>query len=99
MDKDRVARAVTGIVAEAEEQGFSYPLHVAVELADGRRTTDVFHADGTRTRTGTVTPIAGSPLLLPATVEVREWDAKTGKPKEGRVLRSEIRLAYSRPVE
>jgi hypothetical protein len=95
MENDRLARAVAGIVADAEAQGFSYPLHRTIELADGRRTTDVLHADGSRTRTRTVTPMAdlGGSRLLPATVEVREWDAATGKPKEQRALRTEIGLA------
>jgi hypothetical protein len=92
MTNDRLVQTIAGTMAEAEKQGFSYPLHVVIELADGRRLTRMVYTDRT------VTPIAG-PHLLPASVEVREWDEATGKPKEGLVLRTEIEPDYYRRLE
>jgi len=47
MYRDKLAQTVAEMLTEAAKHGYSYPLHVTVELADGRRMTDVFTTTGT----------------------------------------------------
>jgi hypothetical protein len=89
MERDKLARTIAEMLAEAEKEEFSYPMHVTVELANGRRITAVVYVEQT------ATPITGEPHLLPATVEVREWDAMTEKPREERALLTKVKTAYS----
>jgi hypothetical protein len=93
MERDKLARTIAEMLAEAEKEEFSYPLHVTVELANGRRMTAVVYADQT------VAPITGEPHLLPATVEVCEWDAMTEKPREERALLTKVKAAYYTAVQ
>jgi hypothetical protein len=89
--KVRFALRIAGILADAEQQGYSYPLHVTVELADGRRLINVYPGGGITRSIGTLTPITDDSLPLPARVVVREWDAATSQPKEAREIRAEIK--------
>ncbi|HEY3628930.1 MAG TPA: hypothetical protein VGL00_21760 [Terracidiphilus sp.] len=89
--KVRFALRIAGILADAEEQGYSYPLHVTVELADGRRLIDVYLGGGVVRSIRTLTPITDDSLPLPATVVVREWDSATKQPREDREIRAEIK--------
>jgi hypothetical protein len=88
MERDKLAQTIAEMVAEAEKEEFTYPLQIAVELANTRWVTAVVYDDRT------VMPITGEPRLLPATVEVREWDALTEKPSEERALLTKVKTAY-----
>ena len=92
MHRDKLTETVAGMLAEAEKHGYSYPLQVTVDLADGRRMTDVLYGDRS------VASISGS-RLLPATVELREWGASTGKPGEERALRTKVYGTQSGPED
>jgi len=89
--KVRFAMRIAGILADAEKQGCTYPLHVTVELADGRRLINVYLGGGVVRSIGTLTPITDDFLPLPATVVVREWDVGTSQPREQREIRAEIK--------
>ena len=91
MGKVRFGSRIAGILADAEKHGYGYPLHVTVELADGRRLINVYLGGGVTRSIGTLTPITDNSLPLPATVVVREWDSVANQPRNDREIRAEIK--------
>jgi hypothetical protein len=76
-----LTQAMAHIVGLAEEY-FDYPLHIAVESADGQGMTYVIAAKGETPKLSNDTLDRGSSFLqFPLTFAVWEQDAVTGKPK------------------
>jgi hypothetical protein len=87
-ENDALTQALVQIFSWAHEQHFTYPLHMATTAADGRRIEYVYPAMGEK-ETCVMGAECSGDLPLPFTVEVREWDAASGKPKQ-RAMRAQI---------
>jgi len=79
---DDLTQAMAHILGLAEEY-FDYPLHIAVESADGRGMTFMVAAKGETPKLSNESQARDSSFLqFPLTFAVWEQDAVTGKPKQ-----------------
>jgi len=85
-----IAQAVAQILSLAEEQGFSYPLHIVTTSADEQEIVYLYPAKGELPTVLFERLAEGASIMLgPFEVAVHEWDTASGKCRE-RELRARI---------